>query len=44
MSESRTLDARLRVPYSISTGIPGGGDAEIEGYLQSLRQIGRAHV
>ena len=40
MSESRTLDARLRVPYSISTGIPGGGDAEIEGYLQSLRLQG----
>jgi hypothetical protein len=40
MSESGKLDARLRVPYSISTGIPSGGDAEIEGYLQSLRLQG----
>ena len=40
MSEGGMLDARLRVPYSISTGIPGGGDAEIEGYLQSLRLQG----
>ncbi len=28
------------MPYSIATGIPKGGDAEIEGYLQSLRLQG----
>ncbi len=37
MSEHSELDERLRLPYSIGTGIPRGGDAEIEGYLQSLR-------
>ena len=40
MSENSNLDKRLRVPYSIGTGIPKGGDAEIEGYLQSLRVQG----
>ena len=34
------LDDRLRVPYSIATGIPKGGNAEIEGYLLSLRVQG----
>ena len=34
------LDERLQVPYSIGTGIPKGGDAEIAGYLQSLRVQG----
>ncbi len=34
------LDDRLRLPYSIATGMPKGGDAEIEGYLQSLRVQG----
>ena len=37
MSEHSELDERLRLPYSIGTGIPRGGDAEIEGYLHSLR-------
>ena len=40
MSKHLNLDERLRVPYSIGTGIPKGGDAEIEGYLQSLRTQG----
>ena len=40
MSEHLNLDERLRVPYSIGTGISKGGDAEIEGYLQSLRTQG----
>lgn len=40
MSKHSDLDKRLRVPYSIGTGIPKGGDAEIEGYLQSLRTQG----
>ena len=40
MSELLPLDDRLQLPYSIGTGIPGGGDAEIEGYLQSLRVQG----
>ena len=34
------LDDRLRLPYSIGTGIRRGGDAEIEGYLESLRVQG----
>lgn len=34
------LDERLRAPYSIGTGIPAGGDEEIEGYLHSLRVQG----
>ena len=34
------LDERLKVPYSIGTGIPEGGDGEIEGYLNSLRVQG----
>ena len=34
------LDPRLLVPYSIATGIPQGGDAEIEGYLRSIRLQG----
>jgi ectoine hydroxylase-related dioxygenase (phytanoyl-CoA dioxygenase family) len=37
MEKLLDLDERLRLPYSIGTGIPKGGDAEIEGYLQSLR-------
>ena len=37
MTEQTNLDKRPRVPYSISTGIPKHGDAEVEGYLQSLR-------
>ena len=37
MENDSNLDARLRVPYSIGTGIPAGGEAEIAGYLQSLR-------
>ncbi len=36
MIEQTNLDKRPRVPYSIGTGIPKHGDAEIEGYLQSL--------
>ena len=40
MSKHLNLDERLRVPYSIGTGIPKGGDAEIEGYVQSLRTQG----
>ncbi len=42
MSVSRQpdLDERLRVPYSTGTGIPRGGDAEIGGYVQSLRLQG----
>ena len=42
MSDEKELDPRLCIPYSISTGIPSGGDAEIEGYLQSLRLQGFA--
>ena len=37
MTEQTNLDKRPRVPYSIGTGIPKQGQAEIEGYLQSLR-------
>ena len=37
MSKLSNLDDRLRLPYSIGTGVPEGGDAEIDGYLQSLR-------
>jgi len=37
VSKLSNLDDRLRLPYSIGTGIPKGGDGEIEGYLQSLR-------
>jgi ectoine hydroxylase-related dioxygenase (phytanoyl-CoA dioxygenase family) len=40
LSKLLNLDDRLRHPYSIGTGIPKGGDAEIEGYLQSLRGQG----
>ena len=40
MTEQTHLDKRPRVPYSIGTGIPKHGDAEIEGYLQSLRVQG----
>ena len=40
MSKLLNLDDRLRLPYSTGTGIPKGGDAEIEGYLQSLRVQG----
>lgn len=40
MSKHLNLDERLRVPYSIGTGIPKGSDAEIEGYVQSLRTQG----
>ena len=37
MTEQTNLDQRPRLPYSIGTGIPKQGEAEIEGYLQSLR-------
>jgi ectoine hydroxylase-related dioxygenase (phytanoyl-CoA dioxygenase family) len=40
MANDSNLDERLRVPYSIGTGVPEGGDAEIEGYLESLRVQG----
>ena len=40
MTTHAILDERLRRPYSIGTGIPKGGDAEIEGYLESLRVQG----
>ena len=40
MTEQAKLDKRLRVPYSIGTGITKGGHAEIQGYLQSLRVQG----
>ena len=40
MAKPLNLDDRLRRPYSIGTGIPKGGEAEIEGYLQSLRVQG----
>jgi ectoine hydroxylase-related dioxygenase (phytanoyl-CoA dioxygenase family) len=40
MRELANIDDRLRIPYSIGTGIPKGGDEEIEGYLQSLRVQG----
>ena len=40
MTEQTHLDQRLRVPYSIGTGVPNGGDAEIEGYIHSLRVQG----
>ena len=37
MTEQTNLDQHPRLPYSIGTGIPKQGQAEIEGYLQSLR-------
>ena len=40
MKNNSNLDERLRVPYSIGTGVPLGGDTEIAGYLQSLRVQG----
>jgi ectoine hydroxylase-related dioxygenase (phytanoyl-CoA dioxygenase family) len=40
MANEPSLDERLRVPYSIGTGVPEGGDAEIAGYLESLRVQG----
>ena len=40
MTNGSNIDERLRVPYSIGTGVPAGGDAEIAGYLQSLRVQG----
>ena len=40
MTEQTNLDQHPRLPYSISTGIPKQGEAEIEGYLQSLRLQG----
>ena len=40
MANDLSLDERLRVPYSISTGISSGGGVEIAGYLQSLRVQG----
>ena len=36
MTEQTNLDQRLRLPYSIGTGISKQAGAEIEGYLQSL--------
>jgi hypothetical protein len=40
MANDSNLDERLRVPYSIGTGVPAGGDAEIAGHIQSLRVQG----
>ena len=40
MTSQLNLDQRLKRPYSIGTGIPKGGHAEIEGYLESLRVQG----
>ena len=40
MTEQTNLDQHPRLPYSIGTGIPKQGEAEIEGYLQSLRVQG----
>ena len=40
MTEQTHLDQRLHVPYSIGTGVPNGGNAEIEGYIHSLRVQG----
>ena len=40
MTAHSMLDERLSRPYSIGTGISEGGDAEIEGYLESLRLQG----
>ena len=40
MTEQTNLEQRPRLPYSIGTGIPKQGEAEIEGYLQSLRLQG----
>ncbi len=40
MTEQTNLDQHPRLPYSIGTGIPKQGEAEIEGYLQSLRLQG----
>ena len=40
MTEQTNLDQHPRLPYSIGTGIPKHGEAEIEGYLQSLRLQG----
>ena len=40
MINHTNLDQRLRVPYSIGTGVPEGGDAEIDGYIHSLRVQG----
>ena len=37
MTEQTNVDKRPRVPYSIGTGIPKHGDAEVAGCLQSLR-------
>ena len=40
MSNNSPLDPRLRLPYSIGTGIAKGGNKEILGYLDSLRTQG----
>jgi len=40
MANETNLDDRLRVPYSIGTGIPKGGEEEIAGYLRSLKVQG----
>ena len=40
MSTPKNLDPKLKLPYSIGSGIPRGGDAEIDGYVQSLRVQG----
>ena len=37
MTEQTNADKRPCVPYSIGTGISKHGDAEIKGYLESLR-------
>ena len=40
MSNNSPPDPRLRLPYSIGTGIAKGGNKEIVGYLDSLRTQG----
>jgi ectoine hydroxylase-related dioxygenase (phytanoyl-CoA dioxygenase family) len=40
LSELPKFDDRLQLPYSVGTGIPKSRDAEIEGYVQSLRVQG----
>ena len=37
MTDQTNVDKHPRVPYSIGTGIPKHGEAEVAGYLQSLR-------
>lgn len=37
---SESISERLLCPYSISTGIEAGGDAEIAGLVDSIRTNG----